>query len=306
MRYDEWGNILFCSEQIENPIRYAGEYYDQESELYYLRARYYDPVTGRFISKDSVEGDITNSLTLNHYIYCADNPLAFVDSEGKFFFAPIAYAAAGFIAANVVAAGAAKVADKVSGQNNSGRIYKETARYLTSNEAQRAYGQTGLAVATTGMARFTYGGGFSFLEGLMQKLYQLPAIQSVHKKTVTWSYKNLDKISYAQKIAKDLGENPGAPKTAIGVVRTAYGALNRHIEPAVNYVQETTPKVINRAKETALQVKSTVESKLNKAQVFIQEKTGQAGAYVKNQGQSVQEKFQSAGESISSWFRSLP
>ncbi len=203
-QYDEWGNILFCSEQIENPIRYAGEYYDQESELYYLRARYYDPVTGRFISKDSVEGDITNSLTLNHYIYCADNPLAFVDSEGKFFFAPIAYAAAGFIAANVVAAGAAKVADKVSGQNNSGRIYKETARYLTSNEAQRAYGQTGLAVATTGMARFTYGGGFSFLEGLMQKLYQLPAIQSVHKKTVTWSYKNLDKISYAQKIAKDL------------------------------------------------------------------------------------------------------
>ncbi len=40
--YDEWGNILNQTEQISNPIKYAGEYYDEESGLYYLRARYYD------------------------------------------------------------------------------------------------------------------------------------------------------------------------------------------------------------------------------------------------------------------------
>lgn len=81
--YDEWGNILSISEQIENPIRYAGEYYDEESGLYYLRARYYDPVIGRFISKDSVEGDITNPLSLNLYTYCVNNPLAFIDPSGN-------------------------------------------------------------------------------------------------------------------------------------------------------------------------------------------------------------------------------
>ncbi len=304
-QYDEWGNILSCSEQIENPIRYAGEYYDQESGLYYLRARYYDPVAGRFISQDSLEGDITNPLTLNQYIYCADNPLAYVDSEGKFFFVPVAYAAAAAISAGLVTAGAAKTADAISGQNNSGRIYQETARYLASDEAQRAYGQTGLAVATTGLARFTYGGGFSYMESLLERFLGTKTIRKVIDKAEHWGYKNLDKITSAQKIAKDLSENPGAPKTAIGFAKTAYGALNRYIEPAVNYVQETTPKVINRAKETALQVKSAVESKLNKAQVFIQEKTGQAGAYVKKQAQSVQEKLKSAGESASGWFRSL-
>jgi YD repeat-containing protein len=51
--YDEWGNITSKTETIENPIRYAGEYYDEESGLYYLRARYYDPTTGRFISEHS-------------------------------------------------------------------------------------------------------------------------------------------------------------------------------------------------------------------------------------------------------------
>ncbi|MGI6712263.1 MAG: RHS repeat domain-containing protein [Bacillota bacterium] len=58
--YDEWGNILSKTEQISNPIRYAGEYYDEESGLYYLRARYYDPAIGRFISEDSNEGEIND------------------------------------------------------------------------------------------------------------------------------------------------------------------------------------------------------------------------------------------------------
>ncbi len=81
-QYDEWGNILLCNELIANPIRYAGEYYDEESGLYYLRARYYDPVLGRFISKDSNEGDITNPLSLNRYSYCAGNPVVFNDPSG--------------------------------------------------------------------------------------------------------------------------------------------------------------------------------------------------------------------------------
>jgi RHS repeat-associated protein len=81
-KYDEWGNLLFKDEQVYNPIRYAGEYFDEESGLYYLRARYYDPTIGRFISKDSYEGDITNPLSLNLYTYVENNPLIYIDPSG--------------------------------------------------------------------------------------------------------------------------------------------------------------------------------------------------------------------------------
>ena len=74
--YDEWGNILSKQEQMSNPLKYAGEYYDEESGLYYLRARYYDPTIGRFISMNSYEGEITNPLSLNLYTYVENDPLS--------------------------------------------------------------------------------------------------------------------------------------------------------------------------------------------------------------------------------------
>ena len=81
-QYDEWGNILHQEEQLKNPIRYSGEYYEEESGLYYLRVRYYDPSTGRFISRDSYEGQLTNPLSLNLYTYCYNNPLKYLDPMG--------------------------------------------------------------------------------------------------------------------------------------------------------------------------------------------------------------------------------
>lgn len=57
-----------------NPYKYTGEVYDEESGLYYLRARYYEPSIGHFINKDAYEGDINNPLTLNLYTYVGNNP----------------------------------------------------------------------------------------------------------------------------------------------------------------------------------------------------------------------------------------
>lgn len=82
-QYDEWGNIIQKEEGIKNSFKYAGEMQDEETGLYYLRARYYDPVVGRFISRDTYEGQISNPLSLNLYTYVVNNPLIYVDPTGN-------------------------------------------------------------------------------------------------------------------------------------------------------------------------------------------------------------------------------
>lgn len=81
--YDLWGNTTSETELISNPFRYSGEYLDSSLELQYLRSRWYDPSIGRFISKDSYEGDIQNPLSLNRYTYVENNPLIYIDPLGN-------------------------------------------------------------------------------------------------------------------------------------------------------------------------------------------------------------------------------
>lgn len=58
-------------------ILYTGQQYDQETGQYYLRARYYNPVVGRFLQEDTYRGD-----GLNLYAYCANNPVVYYDPSG--------------------------------------------------------------------------------------------------------------------------------------------------------------------------------------------------------------------------------
>jgi RHS repeat-associated protein len=75
---------------LKNPFTYKGAYgyyYDEETGLYYLKARYYDPKIYRFISRDPIEkapelADLQNPLFLNPYLYCEDDPVGKVDPEG--------------------------------------------------------------------------------------------------------------------------------------------------------------------------------------------------------------------------------
>ena len=75
--YDAFGKCETESESgFENPIRYSGEYWDEESDMLYLRARYYDSDLRRFISEDPARDG------MNWYAYCYNNPLMFVDPWG--------------------------------------------------------------------------------------------------------------------------------------------------------------------------------------------------------------------------------
>ena len=80
--YDAFGIEINQDSADNNPFRYCGEYFDKETQTYYLRARYYSPNTGRFISEDSYWGTLEDPLSLNLYVYCANNPIIFVDPSG--------------------------------------------------------------------------------------------------------------------------------------------------------------------------------------------------------------------------------
>lgn len=54
-----------------------------ETKLYYLMARYYNPDTGVFISLDPVHGNNANPITLNGYNYANNNPVMNVDPNGE-------------------------------------------------------------------------------------------------------------------------------------------------------------------------------------------------------------------------------
>ena len=50
--YDSFGNLVASSGSIVNNFRYTGREFDSETTLYFMRARYFDPASGRFISED--------------------------------------------------------------------------------------------------------------------------------------------------------------------------------------------------------------------------------------------------------------
>jgi len=56
--------------------------YDEETGLYYLKSRYYDPETARFLNEDTYKGNVGDPLSLNLYAYCHYNPLRYFDPLG--------------------------------------------------------------------------------------------------------------------------------------------------------------------------------------------------------------------------------
>lgn len=93
--YDSWGKLISIKDEQENditndtnsigyknPYRYRGYRYDNETGLYYLQSRYYDPEIGRFISADDLLATSCGVLEHNMYAYCNNNPINQMDSSG--------------------------------------------------------------------------------------------------------------------------------------------------------------------------------------------------------------------------------
>lgn len=87
--YDAWGNMLTENNGTLtvgklNPFRYRSYVYDEETGLYYLQSRYYDPLTGRFLNADVYcDTESGTPLSTNMFAYCENNAINKSDDEGK-------------------------------------------------------------------------------------------------------------------------------------------------------------------------------------------------------------------------------
>lgn len=116
--YDAWGNFnktiyIDCYVSHRNPFVYKGYFFDEETNWYYLKSRYYDPSIRRFINADDCAYLDNQSLNgINLYSYCGNNPILGYDPDGtwsrKRFWCVVAVVAIAtvVVAATIATAGA--------------------------------------------------------------------------------------------------------------------------------------------------------------------------------------------------------
>ena len=78
-QYDSYGRVLSVAETVSQPYAYTARELDGESGLYYYRARYYDPQSGRFLSEDPIGFEAGDQ---NLYRYVFNNPINLADPSG--------------------------------------------------------------------------------------------------------------------------------------------------------------------------------------------------------------------------------
>ena len=81
--YDAYGNSFTKSGTTPNNYLYRGEQFDPDLGLYYLRARYYNPNTGRFMSRDPEDGKPIDPQPLHKYLYAGGDPVNRIDPTGR-------------------------------------------------------------------------------------------------------------------------------------------------------------------------------------------------------------------------------
>ena len=132
---DANGNEITSSTHIGkiNPYKYRSYRYDEETGLYYLNSRYYNPEWGRFINADGyVETPTGSLLSLNMYIYCENNPINMIDEDGNVALTSVGTTVGGVIAivmkaivyvesALMVAAGAIDISTTIAESNTKAK-----------------------------------------------------------------------------------------------------------------------------------------------------------------------------------------
>ncbi len=81
-QYDAWGNERSSTGSSWNRFAFTGHEKDEETGLYYFKARFYDPQVGRFINQDAYLGEANTPPSLHRYLYAYANPTVYIDLTG--------------------------------------------------------------------------------------------------------------------------------------------------------------------------------------------------------------------------------
>ena len=164
--YDAWGSCAYTSHNggsstaaYYNPFRYRGYYYDSDLTMYYLNSRYYDQITGRFISPDDVgylgaNGDL-NSYNL--YAYCSNNPVMYTDPSGHLIIAAIIIGIAGGVAVGGTVGGVISYNSAKSTGTEGSDLFWETMKGIGTGSV--VGGSAGVLIGATGGVVAAYGAG---------------------------------------------------------------------------------------------------------------------------------------------------
>jgi RHS repeat-associated protein len=82
--YDAFGILVYRTGTSDNAHLYRGERFDADLGLYYLRARFMNPDSGRFWNQDTYEGSNSDPASLHKYNYGSSNPVMFSDPTGNY------------------------------------------------------------------------------------------------------------------------------------------------------------------------------------------------------------------------------
>jgi RHS repeat-associated protein len=152
--YEAFGTVIASTGTTPNDYRYSGEQYDPNLGFTYLRARYVNPGTGRFWTRDFVEGDRLDPVSLHKYTYVASNPINLADPSGLLFTSEFGYAAHAVIQAVYLAdhPGDAVIVGPTKGV--LGTLWKPDILNTTSKKFAeiKPLSQSGLAKGVTQLA----------------------------------------------------------------------------------------------------------------------------------------------------------
>jgi len=152
--YDPYGAILQQQGVIPSPLGFAGEWHDSATGLQYLRARWYQPATGRFTQVDPFPGVLSLPATQHPYQYALNNPLRYTDPSGESVLLSVLMAV-GIGAVIGGAVGGIGYALQHPGQS--------LGEYARNAEFQRAVGVGAASGAVAGLVGWAVPAGFAAL-----------------------------------------------------------------------------------------------------------------------------------------------
>jgi RHS repeat-associated protein len=129
--YDAFGNTVAQTGSTTNSYQYGAEQFDASLQMYYLRARYYRPLVGRFLNKDKFEGDDEEYLNLPPYTYANADPVNGSDPTGNEVI--VSRAAISAFLATQLAPHAQRIGQLARGLNSLGLQSKDMALWLQQN-----------------------------------------------------------------------------------------------------------------------------------------------------------------------------